>query len=322
MNAEKPKKVVEEYDSSEEEVEVNYTKSSYIAMKQKKAWKPVFCVLFGGSFYYYKNKNDPEPKGRIDLEGLTVVSPARNEKRKNSFALQKGEELLFVGSCSGVQELEQWTKALQDSLDKEKTEAPTAGKKKMKKAGLYRRAKNNISSISATSVIGKKVMKSIVNEETTSVLAALKRIVKAESGAAKKAEDLEKNILKITVKVYMLIEARELNADEFLSADKPVREAFELLVRIYNGRDRVKPEKIAEALKKVEALLKKAEEIICQLLSLHLSSKNMLRVSNIFSCLGEVKFLETVLSLRDPSLEADLEKLVSSMEVYTQVQYH
>jgi len=168
-------------------------------------------------------------------------------------------------------------------------------------------------------------MKSLVNDETTILLAALKRIVKVEAGATKKAEDLERNILKITVKVYMLIEARELNAEDFLSADKPVREAFELLVRIYNGRDRVKQDKIVEALKKVEVLLKKAEEILTPLLSQHLSSKIMLRVSFVFACLVElVKSLEHILFLKEKneSLEADLEKLVSSMEFYTQIQYH
>jgi len=118
----------------------------------------------------------------------------------------------------------------------------------------------------------------------------------------------------------MLIEARIVNAEDLLPADRHVREAFELLVRIYNGRDRVKAEKITEALKKVESLFKQAEEILIQLLSPHLSSKNVLRVSSIFSSLGEVKFLETVLN--EPTLAVDLEKLVSSMEAYTQVLYH
>jgi len=36
----------------------------------------------------------------------------------------------------------------------------------------------------ATSALGKKVMKAIVNEETTSLLNALKNIVRVESGEA------------------------------------------------------------------------------------------------------------------------------------------
>jgi len=267
--------------------------------------------------YYYKNANDPEPKGKLDLEGLNVVSPVKNVKSKtDTFALQKGEELLFVGSCTGVQE---WTKALQYSLDKEKTEAPTAGKKKLKKTN-NKKPVRMLDMAQKTFVLGKKpIFKLLFNEETMALLTSLKKIVK-ESGGVKKAEDLEKNIFKIYVKVYTLICYGQVNAVEFLSAEKPVREAFELLVRIYNGRDRVKAEKISEALKKVEALFKRAEEILIQLLSPHLSTKNMIRVSFVFSSLMDIKFLETV--LRDASLEADLVKLVSSMEVYTQVQYH
>jgi len=128
-------KETEDYDSSEEE-EIIFTKKGYIEMKKKK-WKAVYCVLFGGTFYYYKNVNDlSEPKGKIDLEGLTVVSPAKNEKKKNSFAIQRGEELLFVGSCSGAPETEQWVKAIEESLDKEKTEAPDVGGKKKQKKNL------------------------------------------------------------------------------------------------------------------------------------------------------------------------------------------
>jgi len=75
-------------------------------------------------------------------------------------------------------------------------------------------------------------------------------VVKAESNSNKKADDLEKNILKITLKSYLLLENSSIKAEDFLEADKSLREAFELLVRIYNGKDRLKPEKITAALKK------------------------------------------------------------------------
>eukprot|EP01124_Arcella_intermedia_P017240 TRINITY_DN2401_c0_g1_i2.p1 TRINITY_DN2401_c0_g1~~TRINITY_DN2401_c0_g1_i2.p1 ORF type:complete len:178 (-),score=49.46 TRINITY_DN2401_c0_g1_i2:112-645(-) len=177
-----------------------------------------------------------------------------------------------------------------------------------------------MASKTASSVLGKKVMKSIVNEETVALLGTIKKIVKTESGSAKKAEDLEKNLTKITFKCYKLLEANEIDVAVFLSADRLVRDAFELLVRIYNGKDRVSQDKIKEALKKVESLLKSSEEILLQLLTTNLSSKNVLRLSFIFSTLGDAKFLENV--LEDPSLAQELEKVISVMEAYTQVQYH
>ena len=163
-------------------------------------------------------------------------------------------------------------------------------------------------------------MKAIVNEETTTLLNALKRIVKSESASAKKADDLEKNIIKIAVKSFLLVENKQLQADDFLVADKPLREAFELMVKVFNGRKRVKPEKIEEALKKVESLLKKAEEVITNLLAPHLTPKNMLRISQAFGCIADVKFLMTVFN--NDELEEDLDKLIDAMEYYTQFHYH
>jgi len=163
-------------------------------------------------------------------------------------------------------------------------------------------------------------MKAIVNEETTTLLNALKRIVKSESGSAKKAEDLEKNIIKIAVKSFLLIENKVLTADDFLVADKPLREAFELMVKVFNGRGRVKEEKIKEALATVEELLKKAEEVITNLLAPHLTAKNMLRISSAFGCIANADFLITV--FQNEQLEEDLDKLIDAMEYYTQFHYH
>jgi len=225
-----------------------------------------------------------------------------------------------VGSCSGDPELKAWKIAIEEGLQKEKSEPPTVVAQKGKKQGVMNRVKKRAASKTATSVLGKKVMKAIVNEETTTLLNALKRIVKSESGNAKKADDLEKNIIKIAVKSFLLIENKVLTADDFLVADKPLREAFELMVKVFNGRGRVKEEKIKEALAKVEELLKKAEEVITNLLAPHLTSKNMLRISSAFGCIANVTFLTTV--FQNDQLEEDLDKLIDAMEYYTQFHYH
>lgn len=53
-------------------------------------------------------------------------------------------------------------------------------------------------------------MRTIVNEETAALLTALKNIVKTESGSSKKADELEKNIIKIALKAYLLVEEKKL----------------------------------------------------------------------------------------------------------------
>jgi len=295
------------------------TRVGYIEMQKKKKWAAMYCVLIGGSFYYYKNSADPDPRGHIALKEIKILSPIDGEKKKSTFSITKGEESLFFGACGNDKELEQWITALKGNLTLDPSEPPTASGGK-KKATVMRRLQKKTASATATSVLGKKVMKAIVNEETTTLLNALKRIVKSESGTAKKADDLEKNIIKIAVKSFLLVENKQLQADDFLVADKPLREAFELMVKVFNGRKRVKPEKIEEALRKVEALLKKAEEVITNLLAPHLTPKNMLRISQAFGCIADVKFLMTVFN--NDELEEDLDKLIDAMEYYTQFHYH
>jgi len=314
---------LEEESSSEEEGTAKVSRVSYISMKiKKKEWKAVYCLIIGGSFYYYKNSTDAEPKGTIHLSEHKIISPALDTKKKWTFALQKGNEqpALFVGSCSAESELKAWISALEKALPLEKSDPPTVVAQKSKKQGVMNRVKKRAASKTATSTLGKKVMKVIVNEETSTLLNALKRIVKTQTGDAKQAEELEKNIIKIAVKAFLLIENKQITADEFLVADKPLREAFELMVKVFNGRSRVKDEKIREALAKVEEFLKKAEEILTNLLAPHLTAKNMLRISSVFGSVAHSEFLYP--AFKNPSSEEDLDKLIDAMEYYTQFHYH
>jgi len=315
------KKLEELDDSSEEEEDVKLaSKVGYVEMKNKKTWRAVYCIIVGSTLYYYKNAGEPTFKGKVELADLRLDIPARGEKKNYSFVLLKGEESVFVGACSSDPELDQWTKAFKESTTKAPAGPPASSGKASKKQSLGQRAKKKAASKTATSALGKKVMKAIVNEETTTLLNALKKIVRSESGSPKKAEDLEKNIIKIAVKAFLLIENKVVTADDFLVADKPLREAFELMVKVFNGRGRVKDDKITEALKRVESHLKKAEEVITNLLAPHLTARNMLRVSAAFGCVANEKFLNTV--FRDPELEGDLDKLMDAMEYYTQFHYH
>jgi len=163
-------------------------------------------------------------------------------------------------------------------------------------------------------------MKAIINEETTSLLNALKNIVRVESNNPRKAEDLEKNIIKIAVKSYLLIEKNKIDSDEFLKADRPLRSAFELLCRCFNGRNRVQAEVLYEALLKIEGHLREAEEILTNLLAPHLTPKNLFRISFSFGLLADAKFLNRVFT--DATFDEELEKLVDAMEYYTQFHFN
>jgi len=315
----KEEAVLEEESSSEEE-DVKVTRVGYVEMKAKKEWKAVYCVLIGGSLYWSKSSTDPEPKGSIDLKGKKLEFHLKGLKKDFAFSVTEEKSELFIGACSNEAELTSWKKDLEAALTKDHVDAPAILNEKKKKEGAMSRAKKNIASKTATSALGKKVMKTIVNEETTALINSLKKIIRKESGNPKRADEVEKNIIKIAVKAYLLVDNGTLTADEFLVADKPLREAFELMIKIFNGRNRVKKERILEAIDKVVEHLKKAEEIVTNLLAPQLTSKNMIRISATFASIANRNFMEHVYA--DAELEPDLEKLIDAMEYYTQFHYH
>jgi len=252
---------------------------------------PVHCVVRGGTLFYYKNANDPTPKGSVNLKGCTFGNYEGKGLKKGTvgFAISQDGSDVFVGSLTNQGDLETWKRVFTEAFTKEASEAVTKEKTKTKQ-GAGMKIKKAAASAGAGSAVGKKVMKSIVNDETTTLLNAMKALVQAESGSAKKAEELEANIVKIAVKVFLLVENKNIKGSDLLKADAPLRNAFNLLVKVFNGRRRAKRERVIEALEKVEKELQEAQRIIVELLSPHITTKNMMKLTSVFSVVGNLKF--------------------------------
>jgi len=316
-------KIDEETTSEEEETEVKITRVGYIEMKKtggKKGWKVSHCVLIGGSFYWYKNAKAVQPIDGCDLSQCNVGEMKVEKKDCFSITSKEDDSELFVGYLTSETTRESWINSLNSNKDKDPSPFPVREEVKVKKKNLINRTKNKVVSKTATSALGKKVMKTLINEETATLLGALKNIVSKESGDPKRAEELEKNIIKIAVKSFLLIENGKLNGEEFLKADATLREAFELLSKCYNQKGRAKPEAFDNALKKIEGLLKQSEEIFTNILTPYLTSKNVYRISSAFGTIADAKFLKRVFFNND--LDDDLGKLVEAMDYYTQFHFN
>jgi len=277
--------------------------------------------LIGGSFYWYKTANSQEPIGGCDLRDCRIDNNVK-VGNKDCFSILSGDDEgeLFVGYLTSETTRDSWVEILNVHKEMDPESFPEREDVKSKKKNIMNRTKSKVVSKTATSAIGKKVMKAIINEETATLLDALKKIVKKESGNSKRAEDLEKNIIKISVKSYLLIEKGKLEGESFLKADAPLREAFELLSRCYNQKGRVNQEVFFNALLKVEALLKQSEEIITNILAPFLTTKNIYRISSAFGTLADAKFLQRV--FYDETLDEDLGKLIEAMDYYTQFHFN
>jgi len=302
---------------------VQATKTGYLELKlPKSGWKPGYAVLVGGSLYYYKNMGDNH-KGQIDFKDndYSINNDSKTDsKKKFAFAIEKDGKAELCGQCNTKDERDAWAKDLVEALKRDPCDAPSKdGVAKRKKQTVTMNVKKGIASKTADSSVGKAIMKKIVNEETTTLINSLKALVAIESGSTKKADEMEKNIIKIAVKAYILVDNKDIKGEQFLVADKPLRDAFNLLVKVFNGRQKARKERVIEALQRVEIDLKKAETVITQLLAPHLGGKNMIRLTSIFQTVANVKFLETV--FYNESVEQELEKLIDAMDYYTQFHY-
>lgn len=325
---EEKKKAVEEAleeeelsDSEEEETSKEGDKSGLVELAKKKdKFKTVFAILRGGSLFYYKEARDAKPAAPgLALKKLKLNKSPAGIKKDFCFSLEGDKESVYFALYSDA-DFKEWVTAIEKGSTKDESEAPDRGEmEKKKKEGILSRTKKNIAGSAAASVLGKKVIKSILNEETSALLVAVKKIVTKESGK-KKADEVERNIIKITVKAYLLVDKKEIEGDAFLGADKPLRQAFEILIKCFNRRGHAKTEQIRGALEKAEVFFKNAEKVITGLLQPHLSGKNMFRLAATFSHLGSASFLEKAFA--DQTMEEELEKLIDAMEYYTQFHYN
>jgi len=279
-------------------------------------FKPVYGIVSAGSLFWYKDSRDSKAAGSVGLKTYTLNIDAEGQKKEFVIEL-KGTELYYMAFSSQVDKAK-WASTLIEAAKKDEASAPPEREGSGKKEGIGARAKKKMAGDLATSGLGKKVMKTVLNEESMSLLTSMKRIVTKADGK-KKSEELEKNIIKLMVKGYLLVDNNKIDGEAFLVADKPVRSAFELLARCYKNRGRAKHEVLLEALGRVEKMLSEAERIITELLQPHLSPKNMFRLASTFGYLGSQKFLEKAFT--DEELDEELEKLVDAMEYYTQFHF-
>lgn len=240
-----------------------------------------------------------------------------NQKRKHVISLEGPKVFIFAFSSSI--DKEKWVNAINTGSSKKPVENPPNRENlTTKKKSLGARAKNKMAGDLASSGIGKKLMKSVLNEDSLALLNSMKKIT-SELDGKKKADEFEKNVIKLVVKGYLLVEAKKISEDAFLQTDKPLREAFELMIKIYRRRDLVKPEAVLDALYRVETSLKQVEIIVTELLQSYLTPKNMFKLASSFSYMCSFGFLEKAFT--DHTLDESMDKLIDAMEYYTQFHF-
>jgi len=188
-----------------------------------------------------------------------------------------------------------------------------------KKGGLFLRTKKNITGKVVATGFGKKALP----VEAKELLKALHKIIAVVEGDNKKAEEIERNILKLLAKAKIHADNKTITIQDFLKADQPLRQSFEILNECFDFYEDAKTERIQKALMehffKVERLLREVEKITSSILKPHLQPKSLNRIKVIFDYVASTQFLMKVWST--PNIYDDLFQLVNAMNRYTQFHY-
>eukprot|EP01095_Lingulamoeba_sp_RSL-Kostka_P012985 TRINITY_DN5256_c1_g1_i1.p1 TRINITY_DN5256_c1_g1~~TRINITY_DN5256_c1_g1_i1.p1 ORF type:complete len:472 (+),score=132.71 TRINITY_DN5256_c1_g1_i1:159-1574(+) len=303
--------------NNEEEDEPIITKEGYLELKKKgkKSTKFIWFILTGSTLYTYGGQESTQLKKKYEIKDCTIEE---SNSRPFAFVIKKGKKdfLTLIGTSKNDQR--NWISSIEGNLTKLPGPQPQRDKKAKKGGSKAFKAKKKVVTKFATSKGGKKLIKTAVNQETRDLLNALKAMI-AKNVSSQKAHEIEQNILNTFTKAYVLDQHKQINIKEFLVADEPLRECFELLVKLRDYRDRIKPEIIEEKLIIVHDKLVIVEEILVNIFIDHLSSKSIQKIHSVFSLLSDPEFLST--AWHDDTIEEERDILCDAMNKYTQFHF-
>jgi len=304
--------------SDEEIVVVAGQKSGYIERipTGKKKGKFLWCTLSGSSMYAFQDPQQSTARSVYELKNVKVTTAAG---KRFTLDLEKDGKALFSLAATSKEEFESWLEALNDCVKKEPGPPPEKEKIKRKKGSMGARIGKNVGGVVVTSGLGKTAVKGVVNEETKLLLIALKKII-AKVETPKIATEMEENLMKIITKSFFLEKDKKITMANFLLADAPLREAFELLISMRDFSHRMKPETVNQKLGQVHDFLLQVEKIITDMLLPHLKAKSIKRIGRTFGLLGSEDFLKKAWS--DPDLEEERDLLTDAMNRYTQFHFN
>jgi len=222
----------------------------------KKKWNEYYFNLIGGSLHYYKQIDDEKPHASLELKKYKFTANDKEGSEKNfcwTLINDKEDYLFYVDDEADFKE---WCTKIAANHDKPPSHPLEKEKKRSAMSKIASKAKKNVGQSLATSTLGKKAIKSKLPDEISNLFNAIKGVTDKILGDPKIANSIEKNLFKIGVKLFFLIDDKKITAEELLSqADAPLRAGLNLFTKCYDaakfGRNPTK-EQLMEKLKIVE----------------------------------------------------------------------
>lgn len=154
------------------------------------------------------------------------------------------------------------------------------------------KASKSIGGKIATSKAGKKAVNVAIPDELRELLVALKRVISVYKDS-KLADETETCIIKLIFKTFVLEREKIVHFDQFLQADAPLREAFEVLIFMRDNEDRIRPETVEEKLRTVSRFLTQVQNHLIDMLLPHVQVRPLFSSSLSFNVVlfGFLRFL-------------------------------
>eukprot|EP01101_Sappina_pedata_P007047 TRINITY_DN3649_c0_g2_i1.p1 TRINITY_DN3649_c0_g2~~TRINITY_DN3649_c0_g2_i1.p1 ORF type:complete len:207 (+),score=98.98 TRINITY_DN3649_c0_g2_i1:42-623(+) len=183
------------------------------------------------------------------------------------------------------------------------------------KGGALLRAKKNVAGKMASSGLVKKAIPNEANELLNCFTKLCEKL-----GQGKRGETVVNNILKLVIKAKVLSDEKLISTKDFLQADVPLRQAFEILERLYtlNGND-VRINQNLDKFNDASAQFRIVESMVSERFQPHVQPKTMNRIKQIFELLADTDFLVNAFKSNDVAEE--LAELVIATTKYTQFHY-
>jgi len=184
------------------------------------------------------------------------------------------------------------------------------------KKGVIFRAKKTMAGSAAASGLGKAVLKKVIDEDNRRLIDAIKKMV-TEFHGKEKAEFVEKSIIKLSVKTFLLVQNGNLIVADLLKIEDSLQKALKLLIKCFYSLDKVDDSVLLEKFYIIGALASSVEEILVELLKPHLKEKSIKRLSTTFSLLMDSQFL--LATCNNKKLREDLTLVIKEAEWYVNV---
>jgi hypothetical protein len=226
----------------------------------------------------------------------------KESKKPFSFAVRNEKKDLWLAAES-TEGLQEWLRTLRSGLGKENDVPPERPKAK----GFIYKAQKGLAEKAATSSLGKGILKEFLPDDSWFIMEALKTMI-TNTTSAKKAKEIEQNLIKTGVKVAYLYKGKHLTGDEMMDACRtPLLKSWDLFIMSCDEKKRA--QKLPEFCKSVI----ESHAVLDAFFKPHIAPKSLAKMKVVADYFADEPTMQKLIS--DPRHAEDIEKVAGKLKI-------